>query len=266
MIVPLCTSTGVVAAQHWHGWTILKASNTSLSLLRGQTLDCAADRRPLEGMSAGTALIGHNAVTMATMSGTNKQLTQAEHRPAEKQHMRHRSAYICHFNICLVQAKYGCLVMLKHLFLSRIIHSLHNASFLTPDTRQSQSSTWSRQLSVMQNEATGPALLELHVGCATVLLRMFHVPEQMLVSLLLHLHKAWISYRPAMGVLHSTGSMMTASAALIMYAAATPYCTTACWPECTTLMTWCRWQTSFGEHVWQSAYPFQCPLCTGASS
>ncbi len=74
-----------------------------------------------------------------------------------------------------------------------------------------------------------PALLELQVGCATVLLRIYHAPKQMLVSLLLHLRKALISYRPAMGVLHSIRSMMMVSAALIMNAAAIPYCTTACW-------------------------------------
>lgn len=75
----------------------------------------------------------------------------------------------------------------------------------------------------MHNEATGLALLKLHMGCATVLLRLHHVPEPVLVGVLLHLH------RPAMGVLHSTGSTMTASAALIMHAAATPYRTAACW-------------------------------------
>ena len=116
-------------------------------------------------------------------------------------------------------------------------HAFDAQRFLfDPDTRQSQSSVWSLQMSVMQSEATGLALLELHVGggkphvgCAKVMLCMYHVPKQMLVSLLLHLHKAWVLYRPAMGVLHSTGSMKKPSAALITCAAATPYCITACW-------------------------------------
>ena len=85
----------------------------------------------LEGVSAGTALMGHKAVSVTVMAGTHKQLTQAEHRPAEKQHMRRKSMHACCFIICLMQAKCRCLVMLKHLFLSRIMHSLHNASCLT---------------------------------------------------------------------------------------------------------------------------------------
>ena len=55
-------------------------------MLRGQASECAAVKNPLEGMSAGTALMGYNVVFMASMSSTHKQLTQAEHRPAEKQH------------------------------------------------------------------------------------------------------------------------------------------------------------------------------------
>ncbi len=94
MLVPLCTSTRVIAAQQGYGWTVHKASNMSLSVLRGQTLDCAAVRRP-QGMSAGTVLMGHNAVSMAIMSGTHKQLTEDKVRPAEKQHMCHRSMHIC---------------------------------------------------------------------------------------------------------------------------------------------------------------------------
>ncbi len=48
-------------------------------------MDCAALRRPLGGMSAGMALMGHKAVSMAAMSGAHKQLTDVGARPAEKQ-------------------------------------------------------------------------------------------------------------------------------------------------------------------------------------
>ena len=44
-------------------------------------------------------------------------------------------------------------------------HAFDAQRFLfDPDTRQSQSSVWSLQMSVVQSEATGLALLELHVG------------------------------------------------------------------------------------------------------
>ena len=62
MLVPLCTSTRVTAAQQGHAGTVLKASNRLSSVLRGQALECAAVKNPLEGMSAGTALMGYNVV------------------------------------------------------------------------------------------------------------------------------------------------------------------------------------------------------------
>ena len=37
MLLPLCASTEVVAAQQWYSWTVLKASSM-LSVLRGQIL------------------------------------------------------------------------------------------------------------------------------------------------------------------------------------------------------------------------------------
>ena len=75
-----------------------------LSVLRVPELECAAVGRPLEGMSAGTALMGHKAVSVTVMAGTHKQLAQAEHRPAEKQHMCHKCMHTCYFSICLMQA------------------------------------------------------------------------------------------------------------------------------------------------------------------
>lgn len=87
MLVPLCTSTRVTAAHQGYSCIILKASNIWLSVLRGQALGCAAVANLLQGMRAGTALLGHKAVSITIIAGTHKQLMQAEHRPAEKQHM-----------------------------------------------------------------------------------------------------------------------------------------------------------------------------------
>ena len=127
--------------------------HVTICVVRSQTLACAAVTGPLEGTGAGTALMGPNSVNMASMSGTHKQWTEDKLTPAEKQQTCLRSMHICHLNICLIQEKYSCFVVLKHLYLSRIVQSLHNAFILTPDTRQSHSCMWSCPLSMVQNEA-----------------------------------------------------------------------------------------------------------------
>ena len=71
----------------------------------------------LEGVSAGTALMGHKAVSITVMAGTHNQLTQAGHRPAKKQHM-------CR--------KIHARLLFQHLFDASKVQMLGNAEAFVP--------------------------------------------------------------------------------------------------------------------------------------